>query len=134
MALTWGDVRRYAARTLDDLASADEQLSGAISGCPVRLELARAWDEPWLLVISPVAPERSVSRPIDALRWSASMAIGGLVILDEELVVRAALRLADLGEPSLARYIEFVAAEAKRIASLHAAWGHPAAAVDFMVD
>lgn len=134
MGATWEEVRSYAVGIFECAEADGSRVAGRIAGQPVFLELTSAWDEPWLLVVSPVAPEHQVTRPVDALRWSAQLAVGGLVIIDDMLAVRATLCLSELELTSLIRYVTFVAREAHRLASLHDAWGPPERAVDFLAD
>lgn len=134
MGVSWEQVSSHLSTLFDDVEADGARVAGRLSGQPIVVELASAWDEPWLLIISPVASEHQLSRPIDALRWSAQMSVGGIVVIDDMLAVRAALCLADMEWIRLERYICFVAREAHRLASLHNVWGPPERAVDFLAD
>lgn len=134
MGRTWADVEAFATEAFDELEVRADQVSGLLGEQPLRLELAQAWNEPWLHILSPVAHESQVTRPFDAMRWSASLSVGGLAILDEMLVVRAALCLAELDRAALDRYVRFVAREAKRLADLHTGWRGASHAVDYLAD
>jgi hypothetical protein len=134
VAITWSDVRSFAAAHLGPLEVAGDRLRGAIDGDPVQVELVSAWDEPWVRVVAPVAFEQHIQRPIDALRWNAELSVGALAVVEGTFVVRATLCLGELDGKGLDRYVRFVAREAARLARLYVSWGSAAKAVDFHVD
>ena len=66
----------------------------------VRIELVRAFDEPWALFISPIV-EASKARLQNALEFNMRLSIGALAIEQAHLVLRATCALSVLDEASL---------------------------------
>lgn len=84
----------------------------------VRGECVTAFDEEWLLVLSPIVIEGR-ARLRDALALNMRLALGALAIEQGWLVLRATQPLTVLDERTIARTVEHLAQEALRLRPLH---------------
>ena len=80
----------------------------------LRTELVTAFDEDWVLLLSPIVEERRAFLR-DALEFNSRLAIGALAIEQGWLVLRATHLLANLDAQLLDRHIAFVARETLRL-------------------
>lgn len=95
-----------------------ERLALDVDGQRVVLENSRAFDEPWLVALAPIAAEEEVHKPLDALEWNGRLAAGALAIVDGVFVLRWATPLAALDTAAFERTLRFIASEALRIAEV----------------
>lgn len=79
-----------------------------------RVQPVRALGQPYLLILCDVTPEAALS-PRELLGHCASMAIGGLCIIEGLYVVRHVMPLANLTWDLLATALEYTAHEAARL-------------------
>ncbi|MCE9575714.1 MAG: hypothetical protein K8W52_21370 [Deltaproteobacteria bacterium] len=83
----------------------------------IRGELVTAFDEDWLLLLTPIVDEqRALLR--DALAFNMELAIGALAIDQGWLMLRATHVLALLDDRLIDRHLDFVAREALRLRSI----------------
>jgi hypothetical protein len=68
------------------------ELSFEADDLRIKIERATVFEEPWVLVITPVCGERHVDA-MAALRYNALVAVGALVVENERCYLRAALPL-----------------------------------------
>jgi hypothetical protein len=130
----WGELRQALAPDLGV-----EELTGGgllitVDGHSIQLEAARAFDEPWLTAVSPIAFAEQVTRPIDALEWNASLSVGSLAIVGGMLVLRWAWPLSPLDAATLDRYFRFIGRESRRLREIHERATAARTAVDFLAD
>ncbi len=115
----WDDVRAAMRAAFDVIR--DEAGWIAVrprAGGPlVRVELARAFDADWLLLLAPVCGEEELPHRV-ALSHSLRLALGSLVLDGEHYELKATLPLAEADLTSLAARIASLSAEAGRLRAL----------------
>jgi hypothetical protein len=79
-----------------------------------RVELRRAFGEPWLVIVGDVCAEAALE-PREALRHNGKLSLGALALEGQGYVMRHGARLATLTWDDLERALEFVAVEASRV-------------------
>jgi hypothetical protein len=120
--MTWEEVRRWLLLQCQIIQSEAQAVVIAHDLEPhpqrVRVELVHAFDEPWLLLLSPIVEEHR-ARPRDALVFNMRLAVGTLAVEQGYLMLRATCPLAALDATRLKRYVVFLATEAARLRHLH---------------
>ena len=119
--MTWDDVRAFVAGATGMSLVRDEgdQVTVRMGEQRIVLELAAAFDEPWLVVMAPIAAQEQVRHCRDALELNGRFAIGALALVGDVLVLRSASSLASLDGAVLSRTLGFVAREAARLFAIH---------------
>src|SRR5215468_7599147 len=108
--MTWEELRSFLKASQECVFVRDEtdRLAIDIGSQRLVLELAQAFDEPWLIAVSPIVAKEDVIRPIDALEMNGQYSLGAMAVVDDVLVFRWATSLAILDVDGLARALAFI--------------------------